>query len=79
MNWQKVTKKEKPTVHKWYLVKLKYSSGKVSTFPSMKLKFPFFIGKEMFWDKEHPVQEDEEYAFIKGPSPLLSLLLNTII
>ena len=78
MNWQKVTKDNKPTIHKWYLVKLKFRSGRVSSFPSMKLKLPFFKGKQLFWDEEHKVQNEEEFAFIKEPSTLLKLIIEEI-
>lgn len=76
MNWQTVTNKEKPIPQKWYLVKMKFNSGRISTFPSMKPKFPFIVGKEMYWDENHKVQENEEYAFLKEPSKLLSSLYN---
>ena len=53
---------------------MKFNSGRISTFPSMKPKFPFIVGKEMYWDENHKVQENEEYAFLKEPSKLLSSL-----
>lgn len=55
---------------------MKFNSGRISTFPSMKPKFPFIVGKEMYWDENHKVQENEEYAFLKEPSKLLSSLVN---